>query len=77
MKCSQCRKENRELNTLWERTKNWIFHHLFPQDVIDLSQDKYTQGFSDGYTRGVIQGRAMRKLYIESDSIAEMDSMIN
>lgn len=51
-KCSQCRKNDTELLSWWERVKNWLFNHLFPQDIIDLSQDKYTQGFSDGYVKG-------------------------
>ena len=53
MKCTQCRKMNKELNTRWERVKNWIFHRLFPQDIQDLSQDKFTQGFSDGFKKGM------------------------
>ena len=51
-KCSQCRKTNQELLTRWERFKNWLFNSLFKHDVIDLSQDKYTQGFSDGWLAG-------------------------
>ncbi len=51
-RCSQCRKMNSELLTFWERWKNWWFHFLFSADIQDLSQDKYTQGFSDGFIRG-------------------------
>ncbi len=50
-RCSQCRKMNRELLTIWERIKNRLFH-LFTADIQDLSQDKYTQGFSDGWVKG-------------------------
>ncbi len=50
-KCSQCRKMNKELLTVWERFRNWRFRR-FAEDIADLSQDKYTQGFGDGYTRG-------------------------
>ena len=52
MKCTNCRNKDIELLTTWERLKDWLFHRLFPQDIIDLSQNKYTQGFSDGYAKG-------------------------
>lgn len=31
--------------------------HLFHKDIVDLSQDKYTQGFSDGYKTGRVHQR--------------------
>ncbi len=40
-----------ELDTRWDRFRLFLFH-LFKEDIIDLSQDKYTQGFSDGYVKG-------------------------
>ncbi len=52
MKCQQCRDKDIELLTKWERFKNWLFYKLFPEDIADLSQNKYTQGFSDGWTAG-------------------------
>ncbi len=52
MKCTTCRAKDIELLTRYERFKNWLFYKLFPEDIIDLSQNKYTQGFSDGVTRG-------------------------
>ena len=51
-KCSDCRKKDIELLTRRERFKNWAFNRLFTQDIIDLSQNKYTQGFGDGYKEG-------------------------
>ncbi len=53
-KCSQCRENDVELLTRWERFTNWLFYRLFPKDIADLSQDKYTQGFADGYVKGQI-----------------------
>ncbi len=50
-KCSQCRKMNSELCTPWERFRNWCFE-WFIDDIADLSQEKYTQGFSDGWCKG-------------------------
>lgn len=52
IKCPQCRANDIELLTLWQRFKNWLFYKLFPEDIIDLSQNKYTQGFGDGYELG-------------------------
>lgn len=34
-----------------DRLRLWLFQR-FHQDIVDLSQDKYTQGFSDGYKAG-------------------------
>jgi hypothetical protein len=46
-KCSTCRKAE-ALDTLWEKIRYWFFT-FFHQDILDLSQQKYTQGFADGY----------------------------
>lgn len=51
-KCSQCRKNDAELLTTWERFKGWVFYKFFPEDIYDLSQEKYTQGFTDGFIKG-------------------------
>ncbi len=51
MKCSQCRQNDRELLTTWERVREWLFRR-FTTDIEELSSAKYTQGFSDGYVRG-------------------------
>ena len=55
-KCSQCRKLDAELDTWWDRWRLKMFH-LFHKDIVDLSQDKYTQGFSDGYKTGRVHQR--------------------
>lgn len=52
MKCTNCRKAE-ALDTRWDRIKRWLFICLFPQQSIDLSQEKYTQGFGDGYAMGM------------------------
>ncbi len=62
MKCQTCRKNDVELLSYYERVKNWLFNQLFKQDIIDLSQDKYTQGFSDGFVGGrVAERKSMAK----------------
>lgn len=57
MKCQTCRTKDVELLTRWERIRNWFFEHVnhtfFADDFDDLKQQKYTQGFSDGFERGV------------------------
>lgn len=50
-KCSNCRKAE-ALDTRWDRIKRKLCHALFAQQVIDISQEKYTSGFGDGYTKG-------------------------
>lgn len=50
-KCPDCRTKEAELTTWWERLKNRVFR-LFSEEIIDLSQDRYTQGFGDGYKMG-------------------------
>lgn len=50
MKCSTCRKAE-VLDSPWDKVRMFFFH-FFHNDIVDLSQDKYTQGFSDGYVKG-------------------------
>ncbi len=49
-KCETCRKAD-VLDSWWDKQRLKLFH-LFHNDIIDLSQDKFTQGFSDGYAMG-------------------------
>jgi hypothetical protein len=50
-KCIDCRK-NEALDTRWERIRHWFFFKMFPRDIISFSQEKFTQGFADGYKTG-------------------------
>lgn len=50
-KCCDCRKLEAE-STWWERTRYQLMQHLFAEDVVNLVQEKYTQGFADGRTAG-------------------------
>jgi len=52
MKCQTCRDKDIELLSRYERFKNWLFYKMFPEDIADLSQNKYTQGFGDGFAAG-------------------------
>jgi len=51
MKCSTCRKN--ELDSKWDLFKVWLIKVLFPQTVIDLKAESFTQGFGDGYKAGM------------------------
>lgn len=51
-KCNNCRKAD-VLDNRWDRIKRWLFYRLFPEQIIDLSQEKYTQGIGDGYALGM------------------------
>lgn len=39
------------MDTPWDKIRIKLFH-LFHNDIIDLGQDKFTQGFADGYVMG-------------------------
>ncbi len=63
VKCQSCRKNDIELLSRWERCKNWLFHKLFPEDIADVAQNKYTQGFVDGLGRGrAVEREVMREI---------------
>lgn len=64
-KCNVCRK-NDALNTRWDRIRYRLFLFLFPKDIIDLSQDKFTQGFGDGYMMGFDHGKSSPDLKIQN-----------
>jgi hypothetical protein len=65
-KCQQCRDNDIELLTTWERFKNWLFYKLFPEDIADLSQNKFTQGFGDGLRQGrIVERESIRKVLKE------------
>lgn len=50
--CDQCKKD-RAIDTYWDILRSWLFRHLFPKDYIDLAQEKYTNGFGEGYVKGL------------------------
>lgn len=54
-KCTECRKAT-ALDTRWDRISRWFFFQLFPKQITDLSQEKFTQGFGDGYKMGYGHG---------------------
>lgn len=60
-KCSDCRKAD-ALDTRWDRIVRWVFFRLFPKQIIDLNQEKYTQGFGDGYTMGIKHAKENQKM---------------
>lgn len=57
MKCSKCRELSKELDSRWDRVRLWFFG-WFHSDIIDISQDKFTQGFSDGLAEGFLQAKS-------------------
>ena len=50
MKCETCRKAD-VYDSTWDKIRIFFFH-FFHKDIIDLSQDNFTQGFADGYVAG-------------------------
>ncbi len=76
MKCSQCRKNDRELLTIWERFRDWCFR-WFQQDIADLSQAKYTQGFSDGWVQGHTIAMRTKTLGELEQSVRDSDIILD
>lgn len=74
MKCPTCRKNELELTSRWDRFKVWAFHKLFPIEVVDLSQEKFTQGFGDGYKEGFARANQLAQKQVEFlDAINEFE----
>lgn len=62
-KCTDCRKAE-SIDTWSDRIIRWFFHRLFPKQIVDLSQEKFTQGFGDGYSIGMKHAKKNQELDI-------------
>lgn len=66
IKCQQCRYQEVELLTRFERIRAWLFEKMnyifFADEFEDLKNARYTQGFSDGNVEGFKQGKIEKKL---------------
>lgn len=51
MRCISCKKEEDALFSHWDRFRLFLFG-FFHQDIIDLSDEKFTKGFGEGYQAG-------------------------
>ena len=54
MRCNTCRKDKAETDsflTLWGRIKLFLFNK-FHEEITDLSAEKFTSGFGEGYAVG-------------------------
>lgn len=49
MRCIICKEENEY--TLWDKVRLFLFG-FFKEDIQDLSEDKFTKGFGEGYAAG-------------------------
>lgn len=52
MRCRDCRKLSKELDTPWQRIRLWFFFKVFKDESYDLGCDKFTEGFGQGYKVG-------------------------
>ena len=68
MRCTDCRKKEAEVTTVWERTKDWLLYKLFSEEVSDVKAQSFTQGFGDGYKMGWEHSKNFKNAY---DEIAE------
>lgn len=84
MLCHDCRENDAELLTWWERTRHWLFvkanSTLFTQDFDDLKSGKYTQGFTDGFLDGTEKEKAtherMRELYAPTEPTVSIEERV-
>jgi hypothetical protein len=53
MKCDSCRKIELEVTTWWERFKYQLMLKMFPVELQEYFEEKYTKGFGDGYKIGM------------------------
>lgn len=60
MKCIICKKEGQPIH-LKDRIRLWFFNHMFYEERQDLSEDKYTKGFGEGYKIGFQQSKEHQK----------------
>ncbi len=49
MRCTICKKDRGM--TRWDKIRLFFFG-FFKEDIQDLSEDKYTKGFGEGYKEG-------------------------
>ncbi len=49
MRCALCKKEHPL--SLWDKIRLFFFS-FFKEDIQDLSDDKFTKGFGEGYVMG-------------------------
>lgn len=77
-KCTACRKED-AIYTWWEKKRYRLMFKLFSEDVANLVQEKYTQGFGDGMKKGYFmcmnQAKTQEEVYKEMSG-EELDSWI-
>lgn len=65
MRCRDCRKQAKELDSWWDRVRLWFFYK-FKNDIFDLSNDKFTEGYGEGYKAGLEQGGSLTQEYIKT-----------
>lgn len=61
MLCIDCRKKEAQYpDTRWERMREWLFRRLFVKEIESLSNERFIQGFGDGYKQGFDQSANLR-----------------
>lgn len=59
-KCSVCKKAE-VVDTPFDKITEWLFRHIFPKHYEDLTEEKYTRGFGEGYVTGVKAERGAKE----------------
>lgn len=60
MRCRDCRKLSKELDTYWDRIRLWFFYR-FKNDIFDLKNDGFTEGYGEGYLAGFKEAMSKNK----------------
>lgn len=63
-RCETCRRLD-ALESWWDKVRTFFFN-FFKTDIIELSEQKYTRGFADGYAAGFKKAEEKGKYYFDS-----------
>ena len=74
-RCSDCRGQQAELN-LWEKVRACAFR-FFHENITDLSSDKFTQGFGEGYKQGFEHANTQKGILSSLQRVESVLTQIN
>ena len=73
MRCIDCKKEIKEMNSIWDRFRLFLFH-FFHEDITDLREEYFTKGYGEGYAQGMKLGVETK---MKTKTLEEIISEVN